>query len=254
MVWSPGWRTPDSMSGLRLESGGVRLPVVSPHLVIAIDGPAGSGKSSVSKAVAARLGLAYLDTGAMYRAVTWAVLDAGIDPDDPAAVAGLINGADAPTLNSGTDPANPSIMVNGIDVAGPIRGDEVTGAVSAVSAVPALREHLVQMQRRYASDSSTGIVVEGRDIGSVVLPDADLKVFLTADPSVRAQRRAAETHAVDASGVSATEEALRVRDAKDSSRAVSPLARADGAVELDTTNLTFEEVVDAVVRLAQEAK
>ncbi len=242
------------MSGPSDEGTGVRLPVVSPHLVIAIDGPAGSGKSSVSKAVASRLGLAYLDTGAMYRAVTWAVLDAGIDPDDAAAVAYLIDGADSPALESGTDPANPTIMVNGTDVAGPIRGDEVTGAVSAVSAVPVLREHLVQLQRRYASDSAAGIVVEGRDIGSVVLPDADLKVFLTADPSVRAQRRAAETQATEQSHVSATEEALRARDAKDSSRAVSPLTRADGAVELDTTDLTFEEVVDAVVRLAQEAK
>lgn len=223
---------------------------MGPGLVIAIDGPAGSGKSSVSRAVATGLGLRYLDTGAMYRAVTWAVLDAGIDPDDAESVARFIDQVDAPILTSGTDPTDPTIEVDGVDVGDRIRSSRVTDAVSAVSAVPAVRSHLVELQRRYVAASKPGIVVEGRDIGSVVLPDADLKVFLTADPTVRAQRRAAEKlDGVDAS-LAATETALLARDAKDSSRAVSPLTRADGAMELDTTHLTFAEVVESVVRLA----
>ncbi len=206
----------------------------------------------MSKAVASRLGLSYLDTGAMYRAVTWAVLHAGVEPDDAVAVAALVEGESAPLIESGTDPTNPTILVDGTDVAAPIRGDEVTAAVSAVSAVPAVRHQLVELQRQHATNSGAGIVVEGRDIGSVVLPEASVKVFLTADPSVRAQRRAAETNANDAGSISATESALRTRDAKDSTRAVSPLTRADGAVEIDTTDLTFDQVVDTVVALASE--
>ena len=223
---------------------------MTPGLVIAIDGPAGSGKSSVSRAVATRLGLNYLDTGAMYRAITWAVLQAGVDPEDATAVAGILTSNKPPRLVSGTDPHNPTIEVDGVDVADPIRGAAVTSAVSAVSAVPAIREHLVELQRAYVADGGTGIVVEGRDIGSVVLPDAHLKIFLTADPSVRAQRRAAEKLDGHDASLEATESSLLTRDAKDSSRSVSPLTRADGAVEVDTTHLTFEEVVDAVVDLA----
>ena len=252
--WSRAWNSPDSTSGRRPVHARVRLPVVSSELVIAIDGPAGSGKSSVSKAVASRLGLSYLDTGAMYRAVTWAVLNAGVDPEDSAAVAALIEGEGAPVIKSGTDPTNPTICVDGTDVAEPIRGRAVTEAVSAVSAVPAVRRQLVELQRAHARDSNPGIVVEGRDIGSVVLPEAPLKIYLTADPGVRAQRRAAETDATDSTSISATEEALRNRDAKDSTRSVSPLTRADGAVEIDTTDLTFNQVVDAVVTLAGGAE
>ena len=223
---------------------------MTPGLVIAIDGPAGSGKSSVSRAVASRLGLNYLDTGAMYRAMTWAILQTGIDPNDGAAVAGILTSNKPPRLVSGTDPLNPTIEVDGVDVAEPIRGAAVTNAVSAVSAVPIIREHLVDLQRSYVAESEAGIVVEGRDIGSVVLPDAHLKVFLTADPSVRAQRRAAEQLDGHDASLAATESALLTRDAKDSTRSVSPLTRADGAIEVDTTHLTFEEVVDAVVDLA----
>ena len=229
----------------------VRLLAVGPGLVIAIDGPAGSGKSSVSRAVASRLGLRYLDTGAMYRAITWAVLEAGVNPDDAAAVATFI--AHPPVIDSGTDPGDPTITVNGVDVGEPIRGQRVTDAVSAVSAVPEVRSHLVDHQRRYVADSPGGIVVEGRDIGSVVLPDATVKVFLTADASVRAQRRAAERIDGTDPSLAATEAALLTRDAKDSSRPVSPLTRADGAVEVDTTHLSFDEVVEAVVSLATEA-
>lgn len=220
--------------------------------VIAVDGPAGSGKSSVCRAVADRLGLRYLDTGAMYRAMTWAMLDADVDVDDPQAVAAAI---DAVSIISGTDPLAPTIHVGSTDVAGPIRGDEVTGAVSAVSAVPQVRERLVAIQRQEVVDAlaaGVGIVVEGRDITTVVLPDADLKVFITADPDVRAKRRAAQDvdlgkEAVD---VAATQSALIARDAKDSGRATSPLAVADDAVVVDTTHMTLAEVVDHVVALA----
>lgn len=221
------------------------------HPVIAVDGPAGSGKSSVCRNVADRLGLRYLDTGAMYRAITWAVLDAGIDPDDAAAVAQF---AAVPRIISGTDPLAPTIHVGGTDVAGPIRGGAVTAAVSAVSAVPAVRELLVALQRGQvdrAAAEGAGIVVEGRDITTVVLPEADLKVFITADPSVRAQRRAAQDVDLgkDSVDVGRTEADLVARDAKDSGRAASPLAQADDAVVVDTTNLTLEEVVDLVCDL-----
>lgn len=226
---------------------------MTPGPIIAIDGPAGSGKSSVSRAVAESLASKYLDTGAMYRALTWAVVDAGIDPEDAAAVTAFVQVP--PIVDSGTDPSNPTITVNGVDVAAAIRESEVTNAVSAVSAVPAVRSYLVAQQRRYVSDSSQGIVVEGRDIGSVVLPNADVKIFLTADPSVRALRRSAERSDPSsqvASDVSATEAALRTRDAKDSTRAVSPLTRADDAIEIDTTDMSFDEVVSAVIDLVQQ--
>lgn len=228
---------------------------MSPGIVVAIDGPAGSGKSSVSRAVASRLDLAYLDTGAMYRAVTWAVVAAGLDPDDAHSIGQWISGPDAPVITSGTDPDDPTIDVDGTDVSRPIRGSEVTANVSAVSAVPEVRAFLVALQRAYAAAAVTGIVLEGRDIGSVVLPDADVKIFLTADPAVRAQRRAAETSPqVDAAKLAATETSLRERDAKDSSRAVSPLTRADGAVEVDTSDLNFEQVVDTVVALIDDVR
>lgn len=219
--------------------------------VIAVDGPAGSGKSSVCRGAAERLGLRYLDTGAMYRAMTWAVLDAGIDVDDAAAVAAAA--ADV-VITSGTDPSSPTIQVGQVDVAGPIRGDAVTGAVSAVSAVPAVRERLVAIQRdevASATAAGAGIVVEGRDITTVVLPDADLKIFVTADPSVRAARRAAQDAGLGKPvvDVNQTESALRERDAKDSSRATSPLAQAEDAVVLDTTHLSLDEVIDQVCSL-----
>ena len=219
--------------------------------VIAVDGPAGSGKSSVCRGVASRLGLRYLDTGAMYRAMTWAMLDAGVDVDDAAAVA-----AQAPSvvIVSGTDPEAPTIHVDDIDVAGPIRGDEVTAAVSAVSAVPSVRERLVQIQRDAVADSVSagqGIVVEGRDITTVVLPEADLKVFITADPAERARRRAAQDSDLgkEAVDVDRTHTALLERDAKDTARTTSPLALAPDAVRVDTTALSLDEVVDHVCAL-----
>lgn len=222
-----------------------------PPPVIAVDGPAGSGKSSVCRAVADRLRLRYLDTGAMYRAMTWAMLDRGVDVDDPAAVRAA---AATVQIVSGTDPLSPSIHVGPVDVAGPIRGDEVTAAVSAVSAVPEVRAALVDLQRAEvdaAVRAGAGIVVEGRDITTVVLPDADLKVFITADPAVRAARRArqdVELGKVDVD-VSRTETALLERDAKDSSRQTSPLAQADDAVVLDTTDLTLDQVIDTMANM-----
>ncbi len=219
--------------------------------VIAVDGPAGSGKSSVCRGLATRLGLRYLDTGAMYRAMTWAMLDAEVDVDDPQAVAGA---AAAVSIISGTDPLGPTIHVGTVDVARPIRGDEVTAAVSAVSAVPAVRERLVAIQRDEVATAlreGTGIVVEGRDITTVVLPDADLKVFITADAEERARRRAAQDADLgkDSVDVGATKSALLARDAKDSGRITSPLAIAPDAVVVDTTYLSLDEVVEHVVGL-----
>jgi cytidylate kinase len=216
-----------------------------------VDGPAGSGKSSVCRGVASRLGLRYLDTGAMYRAMTWAMLDGGVDVDNPVAVAGAM---ETVSIISGTDPHAPSIHVGETDVAGPIRGEDVTGAVSAVSAVPAVRERLVQIQRdevTAARKAGDGIVVEGRDITTVVLPDADLKVFITADPAERARRRAAQDIDLGKAtvDVQATQQALLQRDAKDSSRLASPLMIAADAVVVDTTGLTLDEVVEQMCEL-----
>ena len=215
-------------------------------LVVAIDGPSGSGKSSTSRGVADRLGLAYLDTGAMYRAMTWALLQHGVDLDDPDAVAAA---ADEVTLVSGTDPLEPTIHADGVDVAEPIRSDEVTGSVSLVAAVPHVRELLVALQREVIA-GSPGIVVEGRDIGSVVVPDARVKIYLVADPAARAARRAAENGGAD---TAATEQALAARDRIDSTRAVSPLVQSEGAVVVDGTHLTLDEVIDAIVRIVDAA-
>lgn len=219
-------------------------------VIVAIDGPSGTGKSSTSKAVAAALGLSYLDTGAQYRAITWWMLNNGVPVDDAEAVAAA---ADKPVIVSGTDPAAPAITVDGADASGPIRTQEVTSAVSAVSAVPEVRTRITALQRSIAAEAADGIVVEGRDIGTTVLPDADLKVFLTASPEARAARRSGELKGKDAVDVSATREALIKRDAADSGRKTSPLKKADDAVEVDTTELTLDQVVEHVVTLVQEA-
>lgn len=218
-------------------------------IAIAVDGPAGSGKSSVCRGAAQRLGARYLDTGAMYRAMTWAVLEAGLAPHDADAVAAF---ADRPAIVSGTDPSDPTIHVDGHDVATDIRGPHVTGAVSPVSAVPAVRARLVALQRQAVDDAARDdvpIIVEGRDIGTVVLPDARLKVFLTADPAERARRRALEEGSSD---VASAQASLERRDAYDSTRKESPLAQADDAVVVDTTDLTLEQVIDRVCELAAE--
>ncbi len=228
---------PDSQTVADVDDVGYR------SLVIAIDGPSGSGKSSTSRGVADRLGLRYLDTGAMYRAITWWLLRQGVDVHDAAAVTARV---DEPEILSGTDPLGPTIMVDGVDVGIPIRSDEVNAAVSPVSAVPAVRARLVEMQRQVIG--AGGIVVEGRDIGSVVAPDADVKVFLTADPGARALRRAAEAGAED---VEATRDSLMARDRIDSSRASSPLTMAEGAVHVDGTAYSLDEVIDLVISLVE---
>lgn len=216
--------------------------------VIAIDGPAGSGKSSVSRAVATQLGYAYLDTGAMYRAMAWAVLAAGVDPHDSESVVSI---AHSVNLVSGTNPKAPTIAVDGRDVSEDIRHSDVTGAVSAVSAIPEVRELLVSAQRAAVAAHQAGIVVEGRDIGTVVLPNADAKIFLTAAPEVRAARRAQQDAQENrpAESVQATQQALLERDRKDSTRAVSPLAQADNAHVVDSSDLTFDAVVHQIVDL-----
>jgi len=211
-------------------------------LVVAIDGPSGSGKSSTSRGVAARLGLAYLDTGAMFRAITWWMLREGVDVHDPAAVAARVH---EPVIRSGTDPLGPTITVDDVDVAVGIRSDEVNAAVSPVSAVPEVRARLLELQRDVIDGG--GIVVEGRDIGSVVWPQAEVKVYLSADPDARAQRRAAEQGGTD---VASTQQSLLERDRIDSGRATAPLTMAEGAVHVDSTHLTLAEVIDQIVALA----
>ena len=211
-------------------------------LVIAVDGTSGSGKSSTSRGVAERLGLRYLDTGAMFRAMTWWLLREGIDVRDVAAVAAA---AGRPRIESGTDPLAPTITVDGVDVSVEIRGEDVTAAVSPVSAVPEVRARLLELQRDVIGDG--GIVVEGRDIGSVVWPQAEVKVYLSADPDARAARRAAEEGGSD---LALTQESLLERDRIDSGRATAPLTMADGAVHVDSTHLTLVEVIESIVALA----
>jgi cytidylate kinase len=213
--------------------------------VVAVDGPSGSGKSTVSRRLAVALGARYLDTGAMYRAVTWAVLRDGIDPADAEAVAKI---ADNVILTIGSDPNAPHISVDDTPVDGPIRGPEVTAAVSPVAAVPAVRARLVAQQRQIIA-AEPRIVVEGRDIGTVVAPDADLKVYLTASEAERGRRRSTE----NAADLAATVADLARRDKFDSSRAADPLRQADDAVVLDTTTLGIDEVVAQLKTLVDGA-
>lgn len=224
---------------------------MSNPVIVAIDGPSGTGKSSTSKAVAAELGLSYLDTGAQYRAITWWMLSNGVDVNDQAAVA---NAAAKPVIESGSDPLAPTITVDGVDASGPIRTQEVTAAVSAVSAVPEVRTRLVELQREAAEKATAGIVVEGRDIGTTVLPDATVKIFLTASAQARAARRAGELQAKGPADLAATQAALVKRDAADSGRKTSPLAKAEDAIEVDTSELTLEQVIECVVTLVEEKR
>jgi cytidylate kinase len=213
--------------------------------VVALDGPSGTGKSTVARALAVELGLRYLNTGAMYRAVTWAVLRAAVDPADAPRVARL---ASQVRVEVTTDPHDQRVSVDGESVEGPVRSAEVTAAVSPVSAVPEVRRLLVDQQRALIGPG--GIVVEGRDIGTVVAPDAPLKVFLTASHDTRAERRARQDGMVTAELVEASE-AIRRRDAYDSGRSVAPLRAADDAVQLDTTTLSVYDVVKRLVDIAR---
>ncbi len=210
-------------------------------MIVAIDGPAGAGKSTVGRAVADRLGLQYLDTGAMYRAITFAALRRGLDPTDEDDVAELSAAVD---LSVDAGPNGTVVIVDGVDATIEIRGREVTSAVSAVAANSRVRSELVRRQRRWVIDHDGG-VVEGRDIGSVVFPDATLKLFVTASPRVRAERRVAEI----GGDVAEVEASIIERDRKDSTRTDSPLTEANGSVVLDTSGRSIDEVVDLVLAL-----
>lgn len=211
--------------------------------VIAIDGPAGSGKSTVARRLAERLDLEYLDTGAMYRAVTFAALRRGIDPSDVEPVARL---AQELRLKVSTD----AVVVDDVDCTIEIRGPEVTRAVSIVAANPAVRRELVSRQREWARERGGG-VLEGRDIGSVVFPDAELKVYLTASPEVRAARRSKEVTDLDYETVAAD---LARRDALDQGREADPLQEAEGAVLVDTSDLTIDEIVEHLAALLPDGE
>ena len=206
--------------------------------MIAIDGPAGSGKTTVARALADRLSLEYLDTGAMYRAVAFAVLRRGVNPDEFEQVARVAASMEL-TLDGGY------CLVDGVDATVDIRGSEVTRVVSIVSAIPGVRTEMVYRQRAWVTARGGG-VIEGRDIGSEVFPDADAKVYLTASANVRARRRSDQDDAGDVEAVAAD---IRRRDEADSDRRASPLVRADGAVEIDTTTLGVDETVDRILGL-----
>jgi len=216
-------------------------------LVIAVDGPSGSGKSSAAKGVARALGFRYLDTGAMYRAMTWWMLREAVAVLDADAVAAR---AGEPVIELGTDPDAPAVQVDGLDVSVPIRTREVTNAVSAVSSVPAVRQRLVLLQREIIAPGD--IVAEGRDIGTVVVPDAPVKIFLTASEAVRAQRRVKELAADPTATVEVTRTEQARRDLLDSTRKTSPLIKADDAHEIDSTELGLHEVIEAILRFAKE--
>ncbi|MDH3295324.1 MAG: (d)CMP kinase [Acidimicrobiia bacterium] len=203
-------------------------------VVVAIDGPAGSGKSTVARRLADEVGLEYLDTGAMYRAATLAVLRAGVEPGDEPAVAEVTRRVDIELRSDGT------IHVDGVDSTAAIRFDEVNKSVSEVAANAEVRTEMVERQRRWARIRGGG-VLEGRDIGTVVFPDADLKVYLTASPDIRARRRAGESGHADVEIVAAD---LARRDDLDSQRSVDPLRQADDATVIDTSDLTIDDVVE----------
>ena len=210
-------------------------------LVIAIDGPSGSGKSSTARGVAERLGLAFLDTGAMYRAITWLALQEGVDLDDRAAVAYLLAHA---SVEVNLDPRRPAIAINGVDVSEAIRAPEVSAAVSAIATNLDVRAELVARQKKLITDAIGGIVAEGRDITTVVAPDADVRVLLVADPAARVARRHAELteHEVDVDTV--TDQVIR-RDRDDATVADFESA-APGVHVVDSTSLSLEEVIETI--------
>ncbi len=210
-------------------------------MIVAIDGPAGAGKSTVARAVAQRLGFAHLDTGAMYRAVTVGVLEHELDVHDADDLRSFVGALDL-SLDDGR------IFVRSRDLTDRIREADVTAAVPQLAATPEVRRALVPVQRALASTKD--VVVEGRDIGTVVFPDAELKVFLTASPETRAKRRALQ-YGIRADRVESVEKDIATRDTVDSTRRDSPLAPASGSHEIDSTDMSFDEVVQAVVQLAR---
>jgi CMP/dCMP kinase len=216
--------------------------------VIAVDGPAGSGKSSAARGVATELGLRYLDTGAMYRALTWWLLGQDLDVGDPATVAGH---ARRPAIEVGTDPAGPRVTVDGADVTGLIRTREVSNAVSAVASVPEVRAHLIARQQDIlarACAAGQGIVAEGRDIGTVVAPQAVVKVYLTASEETRATRRSADLAADPGATPAVTRDEQKRRDTADAPQSVM----ASDAIKVDSTVLSLDQVIGLIVRVAGE--
>ena len=216
-----------------------------PNMVIAVDGPSGSGKSSISKESANRLGFSFLDTGAMYRSVTWFCVTENLDEEE--LIVERINNKDF-KLDISTDPLKDQVKVNDEDVSKIIREDEITSQVSHFAAMPKIRQFLVSKQRELVKTSNSGIIVEGRDIGSVVLPEADFKIFITANDDVRAKRRAIQ---IDSNEIDVLV-AQRKRDLLDSSRKVSPLVIPDGAVILDNSDLDFEQSVEKFIDIVSE--
>ena len=213
-----------------------------PNMVIAVDGPSGSGKSSISKESANRLGFNFLDTGAMYRSVTWFCVTENLIEED--LIIERINNKDF-KLDISTDPLKDQVKVNDEDVSKIIREDEITSQVSHFAAMPKIRKFLVSKQRELVKASNSGIIVEGRDIGSVVLPEADFKIFITANDDVRAKRRAIQIDSNENDVLLAQ----RKRDLLDSSRKVSPLVIPDGAVILDNSDLDFEQSVEKFIEI-----
>ena len=212
-------------------------------MIVAIDGPAGVGKSTVAKLLASKLGYLYLDTGALYRSVAWAVLQKGVDPADAKGVEDLL-----PTVKLEMQFRNqiPGVLVNGTDVTGDLRTPEVSAAASIVSAIPAVRAWLLPVQRRIAERGS--VVAEGRDIGTKIFPAAPVKFFLEADPTIRAQRRHRELVAAGhVGGLEQTSADLAGRDDRDRSRAVAPLVPAEDAHHIDTSALSAEDVVQRML-------
>lgn len=228
--------------------------MTSQHLIVAIDGPSGSGKSSVSKAVARELGVGFLDTGAMYRALTWWCLEEGVDLDDQAAVAQAAR--DLP-LQMGTDPAAPGVQVSGREVNQDIRTTRVSEVVSKVATNTDVRPVLQRLQRELMgqiAEQTGGVVAEGRDITTVVAPDADVRILLTASEAARLRRRSKELHGHDEDhAVEATRDQIVRRD-KDDSTVSEFTQAADGVVELDTSDLDFEQSVAAVLRIVRAAQ
>jgi CMP/dCMP kinase len=250
---SDGTRASDKPPRGRSGPDGARSSAPPPRgrsgLVIAVDGPAGSGKSTAARGVARALGLRYLDTGSTYRALTWWLLARGVDVSQPDAVTGYPS---RPVMEVGTDPDAPAIRVDGQDLGGLIRTREVTNAVSAVASIPQVRSHLVAMQQRIIADAlaaGEGIVAEGRDIGTVVAPDAQVKVYLTASEAVRARRRVGDLADDPGATVAVTRAEQARRDTSDAPQ----MAKAADAVEIDTTGLGLDEVVREIVRLADGA-
>ncbi|KAF1679313.1 (d)CMP kinase [Veillonella sp. R32] len=219
------------------------------RIAVAVDGPAGAGKSSISKVVAKKLGYLYIDTGAMYRAVTWAVLQKGITPTDEAAVTALL-----PTLTLRLEPTDEAftVFVNGDDVTEAIRSQAVNQAVSQIASIKAVRQFLVAQQRAMAT--SGGVILDGRDIGSVVLPKAELKIYLTASVDARAKRRWLETKDKETISLEDIKASVMARDEMDTNRKESPLVCVPEAIVVNSDNLTFDETVERMIQLITDAE